>query len=182
MQYIYDNNGVLSASTFPEVAGFGVQVPANGVELEQALIPKAGYVWLWQKGEAIQVADNRGSYYSIETGEPVEYTEFGKVPKTLTKKAPASPYDKWDGKKWVADEAAKSEALKKGALAQRDNLLAMATEKIAPLQDAVDLDMATDEEVAELKEWKKYRVQLNRIEQQAGFPDSVVWPIFPADS
>lgn len=58
----------------------------------------------------------------------------------------------------------------------------MATDKIAPLQDAVDLDMATDEEVASLKEWKKYCVQLNRIEQQVEFPDSVEWPIFPSGS
>ncbi|QHJ76927.1 MAG: hypothetical protein [Bacteriophage sp.] len=180
MQYIYDAEGVLSATEFPEVAGFGVQIPANGVELNQELIAKDGYVWLWDSGEAVQVEDNRGNFYSTETGELIEFTEFGKVPSTLTKKAPTSPYDKWDGKKWVTDEAAKREALKDEALAQRDSLLAMATDKIAPLQDAVDLDMATDEEVASLKEWKKYRVQLSRVEQQAGFPADMEWPKSPS--
>ena len=177
MQYIYDKEGVLTAAEFPEVAGFGVQIPANGIELDKELTPKIGYVWLWKNGEAVQVADNRGNYYSTQTGEPVEFNEFGKVPSTLTKKAPTSPYDKWDGKKWVTDEKVKSDALKNEALAQRDSLLSMASEKIAPLQDAVDLDMATDEEVASLKEWKKYRVLLNRIEQQTGFPDNIDWPV-----
>lgn len=72
------------------------------------------------------------------------------------------------------------EQIKQQTLTQRDSLLAMASEKIAPLQDAVDLDMATDEEVASLKEWKKYRVQLNRVEQQSGFPNQIEWPEMPS--
>lgn len=65
------------------------------------------------------------------------------------------------------------------ALAQRDGLLAIATARIAPLQDAVDLDQATAAEIALLKKWKQYRVALNRIQDQAGFPASVDWPIAP---
>ncbi|EHP8466655.1 tail fiber assembly protein, partial [Salmonella enterica] len=50
----------------------------------------------------------------------------------------------------------------------------MATEKIAPLQDAVDLDEATDKEKASLLAWKKYRVQVNRVDTSS--PD---WPDIP---
>lgn len=64
-------------------------------------------------------------------------------------------------------------------LAERDERLAFATLRIAPLQDAVDLDMATDEEVALLKKWKAYRVLLSRIDQQTGFPRNIAWPIMP---
>ncbi|WP_431274233.1 tail fiber assembly protein [Variovorax ureilyticus] len=64
-------------------------------------------------------------------------------------------------------------------LGQRDALLAEATLRIAPLEDAVELAMATEEETASLKSWKQYRMALNRIEQQEGFPSSVVWPIKP---
>ncbi|MDP9893226.1 hypothetical protein J2W32_001469 [Variovorax boronicumulans] len=60
--------------------------------------------------------------------------------------------------------------------ATRDALLAEATLRIAPLQDAADLDDATAAETALLKLWKQYRVALSRIEQQAGFPGAVVWP------
>lgn len=47
---------------------------------------------------------------------------------------------------------------------KKQMLLSEAAKAIAPLQDAVDLDMATDEEIALLKEWKKYRVLLNRVD------------------
>lgn len=64
-------------------------------------------------------------------------------------------------------------------LAQRDALLAVAALRIAPLQDAVDLDVETGDEVAALTEWKQYRVDLNRIELQADFPDAIEWPVAP---
>lgn len=50
---------------------------------------------------------------------------------------------------------------------------------IAPLQDAVDLDDATEGEAALLKQWKRYRVALNRLPEQPGYPDAIDWPIAP---
>lgn len=66
-------------------------------------------------------------------------------------------------------------------LADRDNRLGVATLRIAPLQDAVDIGEATDAELASLKLWKQYRVALNRIEQQTTFPTAVVWPVSPEE-
>ena len=43
-------------------------------------------------------------------------------------------------------------------------LIANISIKIDPLQDAVDLGIATEDEKKELKKWKKYRVQLNRVD------------------
>ena len=51
---------------------------------------------------------------------------------------------------------------------------------ITPLQDAVDVDDATDEETALLTLWKKYRVALNRLPDQEGYPSSIDWPTPPA--
>ncbi|MFL9668983.1 tail fiber assembly protein [Variovorax sp. AB1(2024)] len=64
--------------------------------------------------------------------------------------------------------------------AMRDALLAEATLRIDPLSDAVELDEATPAEIAALKAWRQYRVALNRIEQQAGFPAAVDWPKAPS--
>ena len=64
------------------------------------------------------------------------------------------------------------------AEAQKQYLLSEAAESIAPLQDAVELDMATPEEESALKEWKKYRVMLNRVDTSLGA--DVVWPTPPA--
>ncbi|MEG6992778.1 tail fiber assembly protein, partial [Pseudomonas aeruginosa] len=63
---------------------------------------------------------------------------------------------------------------------RRDTLLQEATLRIAPLQDAIDLDEATQAEMEELKGWKQYRVALNRVDQQAGYPSQVDWPSPPA--
>ncbi|WP_320110165.1 tail fiber assembly protein [Pseudomonas asplenii] len=65
------------------------------------------------------------------------------------------------------------------AYAQRDNLLTVAALRIAPLQDAVDLSSETPDEAASLKAWKKYRVDVNRVTDQAGFPEKITWPISP---
>ena len=51
---------------------------------------------------------------------------------------------------------------------------------IAPLQDAVDIDDATDAEVLALKAWKKYRVALSRLPEQPGYPTDIDWPAPPA--
>ncbi|MGY2377081.1 tail fiber assembly protein [Pseudomonas sp. SDO524_S393] len=65
------------------------------------------------------------------------------------------------------------------ALAKRDQLLSVATIRIAPLQDAVDLGRATPEVIVKLKQWKGYRVDLNEIDLQDGFPLAIDWPTAP---
>lgn len=52
-----------------------------------------------------------------------------------------------------------------------------ATRVIAPLQDAVDISIATDEEITRLAEWKRYRVALSRIDTSEA-PD-IEWPARP---
>ena len=59
-------------------------------------------------------------------------------------------------------------------------LRAIADTAIAPLQDAVDLEEATELEAALLKEWKRFRVTLNRLPDQEGYPNDITWPALPA--
>lgn len=65
------------------------------------------------------------------------------------------------------------------AVQERDQLLASATNRMGPLQDAIDEGVATADEVTRLKLWKQYRIALNRIEHQDGFPATVFWPVVP---
>ncbi|MDF9617033.1 tail fiber assembly protein [Pseudomonas entomophila] len=66
------------------------------------------------------------------------------------------------------------------AMAETAHRRAGADSAIAPLQDAVDLDDATDAEAALLKEWKRYRIALNRLPDQLGYPNTIDWPAPPA--
>ncbi|HIH9052046.1 TPA: tail fiber assembly protein, partial [Escherichia coli] len=43
-------------------------------------------------------------------------------------------------------------------------VIQVASEHIAPLQDAADLEIATEEETSLQEVWKKYRVLLNRVD------------------
>lgn len=77
---------------------------------------------------------------------------------------------RFDGKKIIpvgVDIAAENEA-------KKQRLITEAAGIIAPLQDAVDLSMATDQETANLLSWKRYRVLLNRVD-----PNEPDWPLKP---
>ncbi|MCH5483036.1 tail fiber assembly protein, partial [Salmonella enterica subsp. diarizonae serovar 16:z10:e,n,x,z15] len=98
----------------------------------------------------------------------------GPLPENVTSVSPGGEYQKWDGKAWVKDEAAEAAARLREADETKNRLLQMASGKIAPLQDAVDLGIATDDEKAQLDKWKKYRVLVNRVD--ISNPD---WPQKP---
>lgn len=69
------------------------------------------------------------------------------------------------------------EELVQQAKNKKSLLMQQASDCMAPLQDAVDLDMATEEEREQLLAWKKYRVLLNRVDTSTA-PD-IEWPVSP---
>lgn len=89
----------------------------------------------------------------------------------------ANFYDKKTSRFIRKEKPKTKEQLIAEAEQKKQMLLSEAAEAIAPLQDAVDLDIATDEEIALLKEWKKYRVLINRIDTSTA-PD-ITWPVKP---
>ncbi|MEQ2027320.1 tail fiber assembly protein [Xenorhabdus szentirmaii] len=60
---------------------------------------------------------------------------------------------------------------------KKQYLMSEASNAIAPLQYAVDLKMATNEEQSALMEWKKYYVLLNRID--CSKTPNIDWPEAP---
>ncbi|PNO81155.1 tail fiber assembly protein [Citrobacter koseri] len=117
-----------------------------------------------QTGKWGLVEDHRGkTVYDIHTGQAIAINKLGNLPDGVVSVAPDGSYVKWDGKAWAHDAEAEKLALVAQATQQKESLLALASSKIAPLQDAVDLGIATEEESALLIEWKKYRVLINRI-------------------
>lgn len=67
--------------------------------------------------------------------------------------------------------------LQRSAERKKQHLMLQAANTIAPLQDAVDLEIATDKEQTSLTEWRKYRVWLSRVDCSIA-PD-IVWPEQP---
>ncbi|HIH8965792.1 tail fiber assembly protein [Serratia marcescens] len=79
---------------------------------------------------------------------------------------------------WVDAPPPTKSMLVAAAERKKAELLDVAGKVIAPLQDADDLAIATEEEAAQLRLWKTYRVQLNRINPRDA-PETD-WPLPPA--
>ena len=81
------------------------------------------------------VPDHRGEVvYSTETGDTKEITVPGDYPENTTNIAPLTPYDEWDGEKWVTDTEAQHSAAVGAAEAQCQSLIDTAMASISLIQ------------------------------------------------
>ncbi|EAO0099756.1 tail fiber assembly protein [Salmonella enterica] len=151
-------------------------LPANCTDVSPPEIPASHIAVFDAEAETWSLKeDHRGeTVYDIATGNQVYISDPGPLPENVTSVSPDGKYQKWDGKAWVKDEAAEAAARLREAEGTKSRLLLIASGKIAPLQDAVDLDEATDKEKASLLAWRKYRVLVNRVDTTN--PD---WPYVP---
>lgn len=156
----------------------GTGLPA-GAFLDAPPQPEGGKAIVRQNGAWELVDDHRGqTAYDKQTRAKTVIAEIGELPATMTMLEPLSQFDVWDepADAWVKDVAAEQQSLAAQAKQQKDALLAEATSMIAPLQDAVDMGIATTEEEVALLDWKRYRVELSRVDV-AKHP--VTWPVSP---
>ncbi|HHL5209832.1 TPA: tail fiber assembly protein [Klebsiella pneumoniae] len=120
--------------------------------------------------------DYRGiTVYDIQTLASHVITEPGPIPDTVTRLAPLTPYDKWNGSAWVTDANALHAADVAAAEVQKKQLIAQVSADISILQDAVTLNMATDEEKTRLTSLQTYRVLLNRVD--TSLAPNILWPV-----
>ncbi len=76
-------------------------------------------------------------------------------------------------------EPPSNEHLLPAAKATQQRLMQEAGLAMAPLQDAIDLGVATPEQGEHLNAWKFYRIELSEVPQQPGWPRTMVWPDKP---
>ena len=135
---VYNYNGETREyiSSSLEFLPFGVGIPAHSC-LDAPGSNKAGYAICrtvdlnsWE-----YVPDHRGEIvYSTKTGESKEITAPGDYPENTTTIAPLTPYDKWDGEKWVTDTEAQHSAAVGAAEIQRQSLVDAAMASISLIQ------------------------------------------------
>lgn len=125
------------------------------------------------------VADHRGeTVYSTETGKHVTVSQLGEYPEGTTTKAPLTPYDKWDGEKWVTDTEAQHSAAVDAAEAQRQSLIdtAMASISLIQLKLRAGRNL-TQAETARLNAALDYIDAVEATDTSTA-PD-VIWPELP---
>lgn len=71
------------------------------------------------------------------------------------------------------------EELTREAMATRSLLIQQANLATAGMADAYIADLLDEAEVTMFKAFAKYKLLLNKIDQQSGFPQSINWPTYP---
>lgn len=127
----------------------GTGVPAYSY-IDVPLPAKSGFAVCRDDKEWKYMEDHRGiEAYSIQTGEPIEITALGSLPSNVTTLSPITPFDTWNGDRWVTDETAKRQSEIETAAQQKRSLEQKANVAIDTLSDAIELGLAEsgDEEM-----------------------------------
>ncbi|MEH3260115.1 tail fiber assembly protein [Enterobacter roggenkampii] len=175
----YDGGTREYLSSSVEYLPVGVGIPANsctdapGESKEDFTICRSADFTAWE-----YVADHRGeTVYSTETGESEIVSLPGDYPEGTTTLAPVTPYDKWNGSKWVTDTEAQHTADVEAAVQQKAVLIAEAQETISFWQTELQLDIISDEDKASLIAWMKYIKAVQAVDTSKA-PD-ITWPDKP---
>ena len=172
INYYFDNTNELKPFTHQLDANNDTLPPDNALRIAPEF--RDGYWPCEQNGAWILIEDNRNkTVYNIETKEAEKIDYLGKIRDGFTLLKPFE-FCTWNGEKWILDEDAKNEHLIKNNQNLKNSLINEASEKIAVLQDIIDLDMQETDEEQQLKQWKKYRILLTRVDA------SDINAVFPA--
>lgn len=195
MAALFDKNGnatethiVTVSSFYPATGEFkttydvrilaGTGIPAYTTMMIAPVI-KAGFAACWNGADWVEVTDLRGhTSYKKADGTAHIIKSLGDLDDAFTSLEPSTPYDQWNGSEWVTDLEALHVAEVANAELQKAALRTTADAEIEWRNDAVNTEGATEEEEADLAEWRKHRVLLMRVITSRA-PD-IEWPTLPA--
>lgn len=177
--YNFDGETREYLSSTVEYLAVGVGIPANscidapGENNEGFAICRTADLSSWE-----YITDHRGqTVYSTVTMQQVEVTALGSYPEGTTPNAPASPYDKWDGEKWVTDSAAKHQGDIADAEQHRQALLAQVDELTSDWRVELMLGDISEENKKKLSSWMAYKTAVKAVDISTA-PD-INWPAQP---
>lgn len=159
---------------------YGASVIADAY-LDEPEIPSAPNLAIIRSPDGkswMHVPDYRGiAAYDKETKQQTEITELGELPDNLTTDLPKTPFDKWNGKKWVTDKTEQQVYEVTVAENKKRSLLSVAEQTITMLERKVRLGMATDEDKQKLTKWEIFSVKVADADTSTA-PD-IIWPEKP---
>lgn len=152
----------------------GVSMPGNSTDIDPGE-DIAGKVAVFTDGVWKLEEDHRGqTVWSTADGSTAAVDYIGVIRDGFTEIEPTTPYDKWDGEKWVTDIDSLHAADTASNEAKKTALINEATQFIAPLADAKEGGYIDDADIPVLTAWQKYRYALTKVE-----PSKPVWPDKP---
>lgn len=169
-------------SSSVEYLAVGVGIPAlsctdaPGEEKNGFTICRTADLTAWE-----YVTDHRGeTVYSTETGEAYIISLPGDYPENTTILAPVTPYDTWNGSKWVTDANAQHLADVASAEADKQSRIDKANDYINSKQwpGKAAIGRLKVDELAQYNRWLDYLDALEAVDISSA-PD-IKWPTLPA--
>lgn len=154
----------------PVVPGHGVMVSAGAVELDELPAPTPGHVWVWRDGQAVELADHRGTYYRTDTGERVEHTELGELPDGLAHEPRPGPHHDYVDGGWVLNESRQQVAEQAAERAWRDMQIMSVEWMRDRHRDQLEIGAPTTLTAEQYQELLQYMQDLRDWPQAAEFP------------
>ncbi|WP_407234260.1 tail fiber assembly protein [Escherichia coli] len=155
-------------------------LPANSTDIAPPDIP-AGFVAVFNSDESSWhlVEDHRGkTVYDVASGDALFISELGPLPENVTGYRRKGSFRSGTAQLSGEGYGSRKTVPDPGGGRNKNNLMQVASEHIAPLQDAADLEIATEEEISLLEAWKiGYRVLLNRVDTSTA--QDIEWPALP---
>jgi hypothetical protein len=134
------------------------------LDISTIFVPE--FIWV----DVTNVQDIKQGWVATQVGTSWSFTEYVAPPPTP--------------EEILASQTIKLQGLTQVSIVQKTAL----ANRVSTINDAIELEMATEEEEAELpvrvlqlKAWKTYGVLLGRVTAQANWPTEVVWPVQPTE-
>lgn len=160
-----------------EYINAGVSMPGNSTDIDPG-DEVAGSIAVFSGDGWEQQEDHRGEIvYSTEDGTASTIDYIGEIKDGFTAIAPGTPYDVWDGQKWVTDSEAQHAADVATAEQKKAALLIDAQEAISIWQTELQLEIISDDDKASLINWLSYIKEIQAMDTSSA-PD-INWPESP---
>ncbi|WP_336658295.1 tail fiber assembly protein [Enterobacter asburiae] len=160
-----------------EYINIGVSMPGDSTDIDPG-DEVAGKIAVFQNGGWVLNEDHRGeTVYSTADATSLTVDYIGPVKDGYTSVAPTGSYQKWDGKKWMADTDVQHAADVKAADKQKAALLVEAQETISFWQTELQLGIISEEDKASLIGWMSYIKALKAVKTSAA--PEITWPKQP---
>lgn len=157
-----------------EYINAGVSMPGNSTDIDPG-DEVAGSIAVFSGDGWEQQEDHRGEIvYSTEDGTASAIDYIGEIKDGFTAIVPGTPYDVWDGQKWVTDTEVQHAADVATAEQKKAALLIDAQEAISIWQTELQLEIISDDDKASLISWLSYIKEIQAMDTSSA-PD-INWP------
>ncbi|OUE72433.1 hypothetical protein AZ006_000592 [Citrobacter freundii] len=158
----------------------GVSMPGNTTDIDPG-DEIAGKVAVFTDGVWRLEEDHRGeSVWSANDGRAAIVDYIGEIKPDFTTMSPSTPFDIWDGSKWVTDTEAQHESAIMQAENERQRLLKHADAVMLDWRTELMLGEISDANRAKLSAWQAYKNEVKAVDVTIN-PENVNYPVPPEE-